>query len=135
MRHRSAGRPLGRNASHRHAMWKNMVTSLLEHGRITTTLAKAKELRPRVEKTITRGIGVVDLVAKPVEQRSAAEVAKILHEMRMAARLVHSRAVLKRLFEELAPKFKDRPGGYTRIVKTAPRAGDGAPMAIVELVS
>jgi large subunit ribosomal protein L17 len=134
MRHRSSGRPLGRNASHRHAMWKNMVTSLLEHGRITTTLAKAKELRPRVVKTITRGIGVVDLVAKPEDERSPAEIAKILHEMRMAARLVHSREVLSKLFKELAPRFKDRHGGYTRIVKTAPRAGDGAPMAIVELV-
>ncbi len=135
MRHRDAGRKFGRNAPHRDAMFRNMVTSLIDHGRITTTEPKAKELRKFVEKTITRSIGVVDLVAKPVESRNADEQAKVVHAMRMAARMVRTRDALTKLFTEVAPKFKGRPGGYTRIMKVAPRPGDGAPMAIIELVA
>lgn len=135
MRHRDAGRKFGRNAPHRDAMFRNMVTSLIDHGRITTTEPKAKELRKFVEKTITRSIGVADLVAKPVETRNSAEQAKVVHAMRMAARLVRTREALTKLFTEVAPKFKGRPGGYTRILKVAPRPGDGAPMAIIELVA
>jgi large subunit ribosomal protein L17 len=134
MRHRDAGRKFGRNSTHRNAMFRNMVTSLLDHGRIKTTEPKAKELRRFVEKTITRGISVHELVAKPVETRSKDEQALVVHAYRMAARLVRTRGALDKLFNEVAPRFKDRHGGYTRIVKIAPRAGDGAPMAIIELV-
>ena len=134
MRHRDAGRKFGRNSTHRNAMFRNMVTSLLDHGRIKTTEPKAKELRRFVERTITRGISVHALVAKPVETRSKEEQALVVHAYRMAARLVRTRGALDKLFKEVAPRFKDRHGGYTRIVKIAPRAGDGAPMAIIEFV-
>jgi large subunit ribosomal protein L17 len=134
MRHRDAGRKLGRNSTHRAAMYRNMVTSLLDHGRIKTTEPKAKELRRFVERTITRGISVHELVAKPVDERTPVEQAKVVHAYRMAARLVRTSETLSKLFTEVAPRFKDRHGGYTRIVKIAPRPGDGAPMAIIELV-
>lgn len=134
MRHRDAGRKLGRNSTHRAAMYRNMVTSLLDHGRIKTTEPKAKELRRFVERTITRGISVHALVAKPVDERTPAEQAQVVHAYRMAARLVRTSETLRKLFTEVAPRFKDRHGGYTRIVKIAPRPGDGAPMAIIELV-
>jgi large subunit ribosomal protein L17 len=134
MRHRDAGRKFGRNSTHRNAMFRNMATSLVEHGRITTTEPKAKELRRFVEKVITRSIGVHELVAKPVDSRTKAEQAQVVHAIRMAGRLVRTREALSKLFTEVAPRFKDRPGGYTRIIRTAPRPGDGAPMAIIELV-
>lgn len=134
MRHRDAGRKLGRNSTHRSAMFRNMVTSLVEHGRIKTTEPKAKELRRFVERTITRGISVHEIVAKPVETRSKAEQTKVVHAYRMAARMIRTREALTKLFTEVAMRFKDRPGGYTRIVRLAPRAGDGAPMAIIEFV-
>jgi len=134
MRHRDAGRKLGRNSTHRAAMYRNMVTSLLDHGRIKTTEPKAKELRRFVERTITRGISVHALVAKPVDERTPTEQAQVVHAYRMAARLVRTSETLRKLFTEVAPRFKDRHGGYTRIVKIAPRPGDGAPMAIIELV-
>jgi large subunit ribosomal protein L17 len=134
MRHMKSGRKFGRNSTHRAAMFKNMVTSLLEHGRITTTEPKAKELRKFVERTISKAIRVLDITDKDAETRSDAEKVKLVHAMRMAGRLVHDREVLHKLFGELAPKLRVRPGGWTRIVKSAPRPGDGAPMAIIELV-
>ena len=134
MRHGKAGRHLGRTSEHRTAMYRNMVTSLLAHEKIKTTEAKAKELRRYAERTITRGISVLSLVQKPEDQRTAEETAKIVHAMRMAGRLVRDKEVITKLFVELAAKYKDRPGGYTRIIKTAPRVGDAAKMAIVELV-
>ncbi len=135
MRHQKSGRKFGRKAPHRRAMFKNMVTSLLEHERITTTLAKAKELRRFAEPTITRSLGVQDILAKAEDDRSQEEKAKLVHAMRMAARYVHDREILRKLFTEIAPKLAGRPGGYTRILKTGPRVGDAAPMAIIELVS
>lgn len=134
MRHRNSGRQLGINSSHRKALFRNMVTSLLEHGRIKTTEAKAKELRRFTERTITTAIRVHDLVGKPVEGRSKQEQARVVHAMRMAGRMVRTKTVIAKLFYELAPKLKTRPGGYTRITKTAPRVGDGAPMAIIEII-
>ena len=132
--HRKSGRKLGRNSTHRKAMYRNMVTSLLEHERITTTEAKAKELRRFVERTITRAVRVQDIVAKEADARSAEEKVKLVHAIRMAARQVVGRDVLLKLFNELGPKLKSRPGGWTRIIKTAPRPGDAARMAIIELV-
>jgi len=134
MRHRKSGRTLGRTSAHRKAMYRNMVTSLLEHERITTTLAKAKELRIVTEKTITTSKKVSELMAKPREERSREEQAKVVHAMRMAGRQVRSREIIAKLFNEIAPKYKERAGGYTRIIKTGPRVGDHAEMAIIELV-
>jgi len=115
MRHLKAGRRLGRSASHRKAMLRNMVTSLIEHGRITTTDAKAKEVRRYAERMITLG----------KQQTVAAR--------RRARRFVRTDAALARLFGEVAPLFADRPGGYTRIIKLGIRRGDAAPVSIVEL--
>ncbi len=116
MRHRVGGRALGRKSSHRTALLRNQVTDLLRHDRIVTTEAKAKELRPLAEKVITLG------------KRDD------LHARRLAGAVLTDRRVLRRLFEEVAPRFRDRPGGYTRITKLGPRLGDGAHMAQIELV-
>ncbi len=116
MRHRKSGRHLNRTSSHRHAMFRNMAASLLEHELIKTTLPKAKELRRVAEPLIT--LGKVDSVAR----------------RRLAfARLRNDRAVGK-LFAELGPRYRERPGGYLRILKCGFRPGDQAPMAYVELV-
>ncbi len=134
MRHRKSGRKLGRNSSHRKAMWRNMVTSLVTHGRIRTTEAKAKELRGFAEKTITKAIRVVDIIEKDAESRSTEEKARLVHAIRIAGRMVRDRDTLHRLFHELAPQLKSRPGGYTRIIKAGPRPGDAAPMAYIEII-
>ena len=116
-------------------MFRNMVTSLIEHERITTTEAKAKELRRFAEKTITQSLHVQELLAKPEEERTEGERARLVHALRMAGRMIRTREVLSKLFTEVAAKLKGRPGGYTRIIKVAPRPGDGARMAIIELVA
>lgn len=115
MRHRNAGRRLGRTSSHRKAMFRNMATSMLLHETIRTTVAKAKELRRVVEPLIT--LAKVDSVAN----------------RRLAFSRLRDKEVVGKLFKELGPRFKERPGGYLRILKTAPRPGDNAPMAIVML--
>ncbi|MCK5763602.1 MAG: 50S ribosomal protein L17 [Clostridiales bacterium] len=109
-------RKLGRKSSHRELMLRNMTTQLLQHGRITTTETRAKEIRKTVEKMITLG--------KKGD----------LHAQRQALSYLTSETVVKNLFDEIAPKYQDRNGGYTRIIKTAPRRGDSAPMAIIELL-
>jgi large subunit ribosomal protein L17 len=116
MRHRSKGRQLSRTASHRSALLRNLAISLFQHGRISTTTAKAKELRPYAESLIT--------LAKRGD----------LHARRLAARKIHDREVLTKLFDSIGPRFAERPGGYTRVLKTGHRQGDGAEMALVELV-
>jgi large subunit ribosomal protein L17 len=116
MRHRIAGRKLGRTTSHRVAMLRNMVTSLLEHEKVKTTDAKAKELRPLAEKLI--GLG----------KRGD------LHARRQALSVVRKPDVVKKLFEILSPRYQSRTGGYLRIVKVGNRPGDGAPVSIVELI-
>ena len=122
MRHQKSGRKLGRNSSHRKAMYRNMAASLLTHETIKTTLPKAKELRRVVEPLIT--LAKKDSGAGP----------ESVHRRRLAfARLRDDAAVVK-LFAELGPRFKDRPGGYLRILKVGHRAGDAAPMAIVQLL-
>ena len=115
MRHRKKGRALSRTSSHRKAMLRNMATSLIVHERIRTTVAKAKELRPVVEKLIT--LGRTDDV----------------HSRRQARRMIEDRAALQKLFDEIGPRFRERPGGYTRILKLGTRKGDGAEVAIIEL--
>ena len=116
MRHGKAGRRLGRKTSHREAMFRNMVTSLLSHEKITTTDAKAKEIRVVAEKMITLG------------KRGD------LHAMRLAASVIREKSVVTKLFASIAPRYKDRPGGYTRIVKLGVRQGDAAPLSLIELV-
>jgi large subunit ribosomal protein L17 len=133
MRHRKSGRKLGRNSSHRSALFNNLVTSLLTYGRIETTEAKAKELRGYADSTITRAISVHALVTKG-DKATPAERAQVVHAKRMARQTVKTRDALDRLFSEIGPHFATRKGGYTRILKTRIRKGDAAPMAFVELV-
>ena len=116
MRHGKKGRALGRTSEHKEALLRNMATSLFRHGRITTTTAKAKELRPFAEKLIT--------LAKRGD----------LHSKRLAARHVQDRDTLGRLFDQIGPAVAQRAGGYTRILKTGFRQGDGAETALIELV-
>jgi large subunit ribosomal protein L17 len=133
MRHRNSGRKLGRNASHRAALFNNLVTSLLTYGRIETTEAKAKELRSYADSTISWGISVHALVAKG-EAATKEERAQIVHARRMARKTVMTPSALERLFSEIGPHFASRKGGYTRVLKTRVRKGDAAPMAFIELV-
>ena len=116
MRHRRSGRKLGRDSAHRKALYANLACSLIEHGRIKTTLAKAKAVRPIAEQMITLG------------RRGD------LHARRQALAYLHSNDVVTMLFSEVAPRFTDRPGGYSRIVKLGPRFGDAAEMVYLELV-
>src|SRR3954470_1072747 len=117
MRHRLQGRQLGRNASHRAALWNNLVTSLLTHGRIETTEAKAKDLRTHAAAAIGWGISVAALVAKG-DKATKDEKAKIVHARRQARLVVKTPEAMERLFKEVGPHFADRKGGYTRIIKT-----------------
>lgn len=133
MRHRNSGRKLGRNASHRAALFNNLVTSLLTYGRIETTEAKAKELRSFADSTISWGVSVHPLIAKG-DKASKEERAQILHARRMARRTVKTRQAMERLFGEIGTHFATRKGGFTRLLKTRVRKGDAAPMAFVELV-
>ncbi len=116
MRHRHSGRYFGRNSSHRKAMFKNMMVSLLREELITTTVAKAKELRGYIEPLIT--------MAK----------SDSVHHRRIAFARLRDREMVTKLFNELAPHFKTRPGGYLRVLKCGYRKGDSAPMAVIELV-
>ena len=134
MRNQKVGRRLGRNSSHRKAMFSNMATSLLKHGRIETTEAKAKELRRFVEPAINWGVSVAEVYAKGPKKQSAEERSQIVHAMRMARRTIKDTDTLRKLFSEIAPGFVGRNGGYTRVLKTRNRVGDAAPMAFIELV-
>ncbi len=116
MRHLVKRKKLRRNTAQRRALLRNLVTSFLEKERVRTTLAKAKATRPLAEKMIT------------LAKRDS------LHTRRLALRFIYKKPVVKKLFDEIGPRFSERPGGYTRIVKIGPRAGDGAEMAILELV-
>jgi large subunit ribosomal protein L17 len=121
MRHKVAGRKLGRSSGHRRALFRNLITELFRHRRITTTEAKAKAVRGEAEKLIT--------VAKnSLDKESDA------HERRQVLKTIRDGEVVSELFESIAPEYRDRPGGYTRIIKLGPRQGDAAPMAILELV-
>ena len=117
MRHRHSGRKLNRTSAHRSAMLRNMAAALIKHEQITTTLAKAKEVSPYVEKLVTLG------------KRGT------LHARRLAHARLRDDAMLVKLFETLAPRYEDRAGGYTRVLKAGFRYGDSAPMAVVEFVN
>lgn len=116
MRHQITGRKFGRQVAHRRALYRNLVTDLLRYDAIVTTNAKTKEIRSLAEKMITLGKDGT------------------LSSRRQALAFVMDKKVVDKLFNEIAPKYKDRPGGYTRILKLGPRVGDGAPMAKIELV-
>jgi large subunit ribosomal protein L17 len=116
MRHRMRGRKLGRTSAHRKALYRNLVTSLLQHERVQTTDAKAKEVRRLAERMITLG------------KRGD------LHARRRALRVIRHRDVAAKVFDDLAERYRDRPGGYTRVLKLGSRVGDAAPISIVELV-
>ena len=116
MRHRKAGRKLNRTMAHRQMMLRNMVTSLFRHERISTTLPKAKEVRRLADRLITLGKRG-DLSAR-----------------RQALRVINDKGVVKKLFEEIAPRYRDRSGGYTHLYRVGFRRGDGAPMSVIELV-
>ena len=135
MRHRKAGRRLGRNSAHRKAMYRNMVTSLMVHGQIQTTEAKAKELRRIADTVITMGKRVPPSTIEGLsgEALKAAQARRV-HFIRRARRWVNNPEALERLFGEYAERYKLRPGGYTRIRKVGYRSGDQAPMALIELV-
>jgi large subunit ribosomal protein L17 len=135
MRHLKTGRRLGRNSAHRKAMYRNMATSLLLHGRIQTTEAKAKELRSVVDKLITLGKRVPpsQLVTLTGDELSTAKAARV-HAIRLARTQVVDREALDLLFNEYSERYQGRPGGYTRIMKSGFRPGDNAPLAIIELV-
>jgi len=133
MRHQKSGRKLGRNSPHRKAMFSNMVASLIKHGRIETTESKAKELRRFAEPTINWAVSVAKLEAKGRGKQSDAEKAEIVHAIRMAGRILKDDEAMSKLFHEVGPGFMNRPGGYTRILKTRTRVGDAAPMAFIEL--
>jgi large subunit ribosomal protein L17 len=111
VRHQRAGKKLGRDSAHRKALYANLAGALIEHGRIKTTVTKAKAVKPLAEQMITLG------------RRGD------LHARRQATAFLRSRDVVHKLFDEVAPRFKDRPGGYARIVKIGPRPGDAAEMA------
>jgi len=134
MRHQKAGRKFSRTSAHRHAMFSNMVASLVMHERIETTEPKAKELKRLADRTISWGTSVGDLTAKGRDKLDREERARIVHAMRMARRVLRSEEALAKLFAEVAPRFRGRTGGFTRILKTRVRPGDAAPMAYVELV-
>jgi large subunit ribosomal protein L17 len=116
VRHQRSGKKLGRDSAHRKALYSNLAGALIEHGRIQTTQAKAKAVKPLAEKLITLG------------KRGD------LHARRQALAALRSNDVVHRLFADIAPRFSDRPGGYTRIVKLGPRQGDAAEMVYLELV-
>jgi len=117
MRHRKSGRQLSRNSSHRWALMRNLVTALLRHEKIQTTDPKAKELRRWADRVITLG-----------KEGS-------LHARRQVLGIVQDKAVVRKLFDTIAPRFKERPGGYTRIIKIGWRRGDAAQMSLIELVA
>ena len=127
MRHKRTGKKLGRSSAHREAMLMNMAGQLIEHGRIRTTEAKAKALRPYVERLVTK--------ARTDTLHSRRNVMRTLrmHD-KATARDEGRNPTVKKLFDEIAPRFADRPGGYTRIIKLGPRPGDAAPMAFIEWV-
>lgn len=116
MRHNKSGKRLGRNTPHRTAMLRNMVTSLFDHEKITTTDARAKELRKVVDRMITLG------------KRGD------LHARRQVLSVIRDQKIVAKLFDQIGPRYKDRPGGYTRIVKIGSRLGDNAPQSIIALV-
>lgn len=122
MRHRISGAKLGRNGAQRKVLFRNLIRELYIHGRITTTEAKARAIRADAEKLITKA------------KRGLADGGDRVHSQRMVVAYLNDKTVAHKLFEELAPRYSERNGGYTRIVKIGKRRGDAADMAVIELV-
>lgn len=144
MRHRNKGRKFGRTSSHRRAMFRNMAASLFVHERIETSHAKALELRGIVERIITKAAKVGDAVGKPLAELNAEDRAKQVHLRRLIGKFLprfydngngELVDLMHKLFFDLAPRFKERPGGYTRVTKIGPRRGDASPVSRIELIS
>jgi large subunit ribosomal protein L17 len=144
MRHRKSGRKLGRNSSHRRAMFRNMAAALIVHEKLDTTHMKALELRSIVERLITKAAKAGDAVGKPLDSLAAEDRARQVHLRRIIGRFLprdygdgrgEQVDIMHKLFFVLGPRYKDRPGGYTRITKIGPRNGDNAPLARIELIS
>jgi len=145
MRHRKTGRKLGRNSSHRKAMFRNLAAALILHEEIDTTQAKAKELRGIVEKLITQASKAQDSIGKSGDQLSQDEKLKQFHLKKMVTKFLPQKYedgleendpvdLVAKLFDDLVPRYKDRPGGYTRVTRIGTRKGDCAPLARIELV-
>ena len=123
MRHKVAGRKLGRSTGQRNALRRNLLTELFRHERIRTTRAKATAVRGEAEKMITKA-----------KRGNAAGEARAIHARRLASTMLNDSEVVKKLFDDIAPRYVERPGGYTRVLKLGPRLGDAAEMVILELV-
>lgn len=141
MRHRVPGNRVGRPQDQRKALLRALTTELLRHDEISTTLAKAKALQPEVEKMITIGKkgyienhGALYEKAKGGDANAAKELARAIHLRRQVDSFVYDKDVVNKVFEEIAPRYKDRKGGYTRILKKGQRRGDATPMALIQLV-
>lgn len=141
MRHRVPGNKLGRPADQRKALLRALATELLRHDEITTTLAKAKALQPKAEELITLGkkgfvqdIKALSDKAKSGDADASKELAKAVHLRRQASAYLYDKDVVYKVFNEIAPRYKERKGGYTRIIKAGFRRGDATPMAIIQLV-
>jgi large subunit ribosomal protein L17 len=146
MRHLNAGRKFGRNTSHRRAMFRNLAANLVTHERIETTDAKAKELRRVVERLLTKAIRLGEVAYTPQSALSPADKARRLHAHRLVAQFLPRFGVtqdgdkftkidlVEKVFVDLAKRYKERKGGYTRIIKLGPRRGDNAPMVFIELI-
>jgi large subunit ribosomal protein L17 len=134
MRHRRAGVHLSRPTAHRKALFSNLVAALLTNERIRTTDAKAKETRRLAERTITWARRVGDILVKKPDRRTGEESARVVHAVRMARRILRDRTAVTKLFDEIAPRYAARRGGYTRILKIGQRQGDAAHMSLLELM-
>ncbi len=141
MRHRKTRHHLGRPQDQRIALLRSLATELLRHDEIITTLAKAKALRPHVEKLITKGkkgyipnYKEVADKARGGDHEAAVKVGRAVHMRRLMRAALYDRDVVQRVFDEVAPRYMDRPGGYCRIIKFDHRRGDNAPMAIIQLI-
>lgn len=129
MRHRVKGKRLGRDSAHRKALSRNLTLALLEHERIQTTEAKAKYVRGNVERMITIAKRGLKKAEETGDQGASLHARRII-----SSRLFNNRDLVAKIFDELAPRYEDRPGGYTRIYKIGPRKGDNAPLVLLELV-
>lgn len=134
MRHRKGRTRLGRTSKHYEATMGNMLSSLIEHGRIRTTEPKARELRRVAERAVTRATRLGDILLKDWKALEAEDRGRLVHAIRMTRRNVRNREAVLRLFNEWAPRYLGRPGGYTRMFKLGNRRGDNAPLALIEFV-
>jgi large subunit ribosomal protein L17 len=135
MRHRKLRTKITGTSTHNRAIYSNLLKGLVEHGRVKTTAAKARVLRSVAERAVTRATRLGDLLLKDRTRLGAEDRARLVHAMRIVRRDLKDRDAVLRLFDEVAPRYLGRPGGYTRVYKLGPRRGDAAPLALVEFVA